>query len=162
MAVLEGAKVGASVVNCVGKLERRVYLKKCQCRSVCAGCGHGCAIQRDCGVKTWTVEAVATDRPFNNTCFIISAFDDRHLWSGLAKGYRWDDILPSLVLSVPIKDQQASDFMWNFISMDNVRVSYDGAKIASFALTGASASGCGNVELPSCHDRRRQERECPA
>ena len=65
------------------------------------------------------------------------AFGDQNPWSGLAKGHRWNDILPSLILSVPVEKRQASDFMREFTAMDSVRISHAGAEIAHLALTGA-------------------------
>lgn len=65
------------------------------------------------------------------------AFGDRDSWAGTAKGHRWNDILPSLVMSVPVADQQASNFMKEFTAMGSVRVSYEGSEIANVALPGA-------------------------
>ena len=105
-------------------------------------------------IEGWSV---AIDRTINDSCFIISGFEDDlflrfqfnatqknvqfiiasvrwdslktgqdydmevsfgdlDAWSGTAKGHRWNDILPSLVLSVPIADHQASNFMEEFTS----------------------------------------------
>ena len=127
-------------------------------------------------IQGWSV---AIDRTIDNSCFIISgfendlflrfqfnasqenvqfivaniqwdslqngedydmevAFGDLDAWSGMAKGHRWNDILPSLVMSVPIADQQASHFMKEFTEMDRVRVSHGGSEIANLALAGAS------------------------
>ena len=65
------------------------------------------------------------------------AFGDHEPWMGIAKGYRWNDILPSLVLSVPVANSQASEFMREFTAMDTVRVSYEGTEIANLALSGS-------------------------
>lgn len=65
------------------------------------------------------------------------AFGDLESWEGMAKGHRWNDILPSLVLSVPLADQQASHFMKEFTEMGSVRISHDGSEIANLALAGA-------------------------
>lgn len=65
------------------------------------------------------------------------AFGDLDPWEGTAKGHRWNEILPSLVLSVPIADQQASNFMQEFTAMGSVSVSHEGSEIARLALTGA-------------------------
>lgn len=127
-------------------------------------------------VQGWSV---AIDRTIDDSCFIISGFEDDlflrfqfnatqqsvqfivasvhwdsvktgedydmevafgglDAWSGSAKGHRWNDILPSLVLSVPIADQQASNFMQEFTAMGSVSVSYDGSEIANLALAGAA------------------------
>jgi hypothetical protein len=64
------------------------------------------------------------------------AFGDLEAWSGTAKGHRWNDILPSLVLSVPIEDQQASHFMKEFTEKESVRISHGGSEIANLALAG--------------------------
>ena len=64
------------------------------------------------------------------------AFGDLESWSGTALGHRWNDILPSLVLSVPIEDQQASHFMKEFTDMRTVRISHNGSEIAKLALRG--------------------------
>ncbi|MEM6385838.1 MAG: hypothetical protein AAF718_06340 [Pseudomonadota bacterium] len=129
-------------------------------------------------VQGWSV---AIDRTIDNSCFIISgfeddlflrfqfnaaqqnvqfivasvrwdslqtgedydlevAFGDLEAWSGTAKGHRWNEILPSLVLSVPITDQQASNFMDDFTATDSVRITHDGSEIAHLALSGASAA----------------------
>lgn len=65
------------------------------------------------------------------------AFGGLDAWSGTAKGHRWSDILPSLVLSVPMADEKASHFMKEMTEMEALSISYDGAEIANLALTGA-------------------------
>jgi len=65
------------------------------------------------------------------------AFGSLDAWSGTAKGHRWNEILPSLVLSVPIEDQQASNFMTEFTATETVSISHDGSEIAHLALVGA-------------------------
>ena len=65
------------------------------------------------------------------------AFGDLDAWSGTAKGHRWSNILPSLVLSVPMADEQASHFMKEMTEKEVVSISYEGAEIANLALTGA-------------------------
>ena len=126
-------------------------------------------------IQGWTV---VVDRTIENSCFIISGFDNEMLlrfqfnstqknvqfilasadwaslengqdydlevafgdqdpWSGLAKGHRWNDVLPSLILSVPVEGRAASDFMHEFTAMDTVRVTHAGAEIAHLALAGA-------------------------
>ena len=126
-------------------------------------------------IQGWSV---AIDRTIDDSCFIISGFEDDlflrfqfnstqqnvqfivaniqwdslktgedydlevafgglDAWAGTAKGHRWNDILPSLVLSVPIADQQASHFMKEFTEMGSVRISHGGSEIANLALAGA-------------------------
>lgn len=65
------------------------------------------------------------------------AFDDANPWSGTAKGHLWNGILPSLVLSVPVEDQQASHFMRDFTGTETVRIMHDGSEIANLLLSGA-------------------------
>ena len=65
------------------------------------------------------------------------AFGDQDPWTGLAKGHRWNDILPSLILSVPVEARQASSFVREFTAMETVRISHAGTEIAHLALTGA-------------------------
>lgn len=127
-------------------------------------------------IQGWSV---AIDRTIDDSCFIISGFEDdlflrfqfnatqqnvqfivasvrweslqsgeeydlevafgeREAWEGTAKGHRWNDILPSLILSVPIANQQASTFMQEFTAMDTVSVVHDGSEIANLALAGAA------------------------
>lgn len=71
---------------------------------------------------------------------VAVTFGDLDAWLGTAKGHRWNDILPSLILSVPVEDQQASHFMKEFTDMGSVRVSHDGSEIAHLALSGANAA----------------------
>ena len=126
-------------------------------------------------IQGWNV---AIDRTINDSCFIISgfnneqfvrfqfntaqqnvqlivanihwdavqngqnydievAFGDREAWSGIAKGHRWSDILPSLVLSVPMADQQAAHFIEDLTAKESISISYEGAEIANLALAGA-------------------------
>ncbi|NNE89940.1 MAG: hypothetical protein HKN27_17880 [Silicimonas sp.] len=126
-------------------------------------------------IQGWSV---AIDRTINDSCFIISgfnneqfvrfqfnasqqnvqlivanihwdavengknydievAFGDRDAWSGVAKGHRWSDILPSLVLSVPMENEQAAHFMEDMAAKEAVSISYEGAEIANLALAGA-------------------------
>lgn len=153
---------------------------KIACGAVFALCTAGASMAQD--TVTWKDDiqgwSVAIDRTINDSCFIISgfeddlflrfqfnaaqqnvqfivaniqwdslesgedydmevAFGDLDAWSGMAQGHRWNDILPSLVLSVPIADQQASHFMKEFTATDSVRISHDGTQIASLALAGA-------------------------
>ena len=127
-------------------------------------------------IQGWSV---AIDRTIDDSCFIISGFEDdlflrfqfnatqqnvqfivasvrweslesgedydlevvfgeQQAWAGTAKGHRWNDILPSLVLSVPIANQQASTFMREFTAMDTVSVMHDGSEIANLALAGTA------------------------
>ncbi len=67
---------------------------------------------------------------------VAVAFGDLDAWSGTAKGHRWNDILPSLVLSVPVEGQQASHFMSQFAEMSTVSVSFQGSEIANLDLKG--------------------------
>ena len=126
-------------------------------------------------VEGWSV---AIDRTIDDSCFIISGFDndmflrfqfnatqqnvqlivasiewdslktgedydlevafgDLDSWTGTAKGHRWSDILPSLVLSVPFADKQASHFMREFTATDTISITHDGSEIANLALAGA-------------------------
>jgi hypothetical protein len=64
------------------------------------------------------------------------AFGDREPWTGLAKGHRWQDVLPSLVLSVPVANHQAADFIDDFTAVNSVRISFDGTEIANLPLKG--------------------------
>jgi len=66
------------------------------------------------------------------------AFGDRDPWAGEAVGYRWSEILPSLVLSVPAEDDRAAHFLREFADTSGLRVSYDGREIANLSLNGAS------------------------
>lgn len=148
--------------------------------ALCATCVTGSAMAQD--TVTWKDDvqgwSVAIDRTINDSCFIISgfendlflrfqfnatqqnvqfivasvqwdsvksgedyalevAFGEMDAWTGTATGHRWNDILPSLVLSVPIADQQASHFMKEFTATESVRITYEGSEIAHLALTGA-------------------------
>lgn len=121
--------------------------------------------------------SVAVDRTIDNSCFIISGFEDdlflrfqfnaaqqniqfivasarwsslvngdnyalevafggQEPWSGQAKGHLWNGILPSLVLSVPVADQQASLFMQDFTAHSFVSIAYEGSEIARIDLEG--------------------------
>ncbi|MEO0943449.1 MAG: hypothetical protein AAFY06_01215 [Pseudomonadota bacterium] len=125
-------------------------------------------------IRGWSV---AIDRTIEDSCFIISGFEDQLFlrlqfnaqqqnvqfivanvawesletgqeyglevifgedspWSGMAQGHIWQGILPSLVLSVPFEDQQASKFMEEFSDRGSVRISYEGNEIANLALSG--------------------------
>jgi hypothetical protein len=147
-------------------------------------------------VEGWSV---AIDRTIDNSCFIISGFEndlflrfqfnatlqnlqfivasvrwdslengedydlevsfgDLDAWSGLARAHRWNDILPSLVLSVPVEDQQASNFMQEFTAMGSVRVSYDGSEIAHLALSGASEAVASMIECQATMSQANAKR----
>jgi hypothetical protein len=153
---------------------------KIMCGAVFALCSSGAAIAQDTvtwkdNIEGWTV---VIDRTIDNSCFIISGFEDelllrfqfnavqqnvqfivaninwdslesgqdydmevafgnRDSWAGTAKGHRWNDILPSLVMSVPVANQQASNFMKEFTAMGSVSISHEGSEIANLALSGA-------------------------
>lgn len=149
----------------------------------------GAAVAQD--TVTWQENIqgwnVAIDRTIENSCFIISGFEDNlflrfqfnatqknvqfivastdwksvqsgqfydvevafgglESWTGQAEGYRWKDILPSLVLSVPVEDKQASNFMKEFTNMGSVRVTHAGAELANLALSGASEAVASMLE----------------
>lgn len=144
-------------------------------------CVAGAAYAQD--TVTWNENVhgwqVAIDRTIDDSCFIISAFEDQLFlrfqfnaeeqnmqfivanvawqslvtgqeydlelvfgedspWSGIAQGHVWNGILPSLVLSVPFEDQQASKFIQEFGDQGSVRVSYDGNEIANLTLAGTN------------------------
>lgn len=63
-------------------------------------------------------------------------FGDFDTWFGMAKGHLWNDVLPSLVLSVPVEDRQASEFMKEFTAKNSVRISHNGDEIANLNLAG--------------------------
>lgn len=65
------------------------------------------------------------------------AFGDREPWRGMAKGHRWQDVLPSLVLSVPVANREAADFIKDFTGVGSVRISSEGSEIANLPLRGA-------------------------
>jgi len=67
-------------------------------------------------------------------------FGERDPWSGEAVGYRWSDVLPSLVLSVPAGDEKAAHFIREFAGTSGLRVAYDGREIANLSLKGANAA----------------------
>lgn len=54
-----------------------------------------------------------------------------------AKGHRWKDILPSLVLSYPFAEKDTSLFMKDFSTTDKIRLTYGGAEIANLDMKGA-------------------------
>ena len=85
------------------------------------------------------------------------AFGDLESWSGMAKGHRWNDILPSLVLSVPIADQQASHFMKEFTEMDSVRISHNGSEIANLALVGADEAVASMLDCQATMSKANKE-----
>jgi len=64
------------------------------------------------------------------------AFGNLDPWQGVAQGHRWNDILPSLVLSVPFSDSQAATFLEDFTENASLRVSQEGIQIAKLALSG--------------------------
>lgn len=80
---------------------------------------------------------------------IAVAFDETDTWSGMATGHRWHDILPSLVISVPYADSQASTFMKDFTTNTALRVSYNGDDIANLALDGAEQAVAAMMECQS-------------
>ncbi len=75
------------------------------------------------------------------------AFGGQEPWTGRGIGYLWRGVLPSLVLSVPLEGDQASDFIAEFRKMDDVRVAYNGRDIANLALEG---NGEAIAELMAC------------
>ena len=88
------------------------------------------------------------------------AFGGMDAWTGMAKGHRWSDILPSLVLSVPMEDQQASHFMQEFTGTGSVRISHAGAEIANLALHGASEAVASMLECQAAMaDSHRKKSE---
>ena len=62
------------------------------------------------------------------------AFGPADAWSGDGMGYLWNDILPSLVLSVPVEGERASAFLDEFARMDGVRVRHEGVEVANLAF----------------------------
>lgn len=162
---------------------------KSACCAVIAFFSANAAIAQDTVIWQDDIQgwSVAIDRTIDDSCFIISRFDndlflrfqfnatqqnvqfivasiqwdsletgqnydmdiafgDLESWSGTAKGHRWKDILPSLVLSVPFADQQASHFMSEFTAMESVSISYEGSEIATLALAGAEEAVASMME----------------
>ena len=158
-------------------------------------------------VVTWQDDiqgwSVAIDRTIENSCFIISGFDDDLFlrfqfnaeqgnvqfivasikwdslrtgdaydmqvsfgdldpWDGQAMGHRWNDILPSLVLSVPVADQQASHFMKEFTEMESVRISHDGSEIAHLALSGADEAVASMLNCQAAMSKAENSRDSGA
>lgn len=148
-------------------------------------------------VRGWSV---AVDRTIDNSCYIISgfeddvfvrfqfnatqenvqfivaninwesvksgenydvavAFGDLDAWAGTAKGHRWNDILPSLVLSVPIADQKASHFMRQFTAMDTVSVSYEGSEIANLDLDGVEEAVASMLSCQTAMTKANKSRD---
>lgn len=68
------------------------------------------------------------------------AFGDHGAWESMAQGHRWNDILPSLIMTFPVEDQQASNFMKEFTTEGSMSISYNGSEIATLALTGTRAA----------------------
>jgi len=170
--------------------------------AICAMCVTGSAMAQD--TVTWRDDvqgwSVAIDRTIDDSCFIISgfeddlflrfqfnatqknvqfivasvrwdsvqsgedydlevAFGDMDAWSGKATGHRWNDILPSLVLSVPIEDHQASHFMKEFTATESVRISYDGSEIAHLALSGADEAISSMLECQANMSKAKESRD---
>ena len=170
--------------------------------AVFALCSTGTAIAQDTvtwkdDIQGWTV---VIDRTIENSCFIISgfedelllrfqfnatqqnvqfivaninwksletgqdydmevAFGDRESWAGIAKGLHWNGILPSLVLSVPVANQQASDFMKEFTAMGSVRISHDGSELANLALAGADEAVASMLDCQAAMANSNQNRD---
>jgi hypothetical protein len=76
------------------------------------------------------------------------SFGDVEIWAKTAKGLRWQDILPSLVLSFPVAEQKTQQFMTDFTAKANVSVLYGGAEITNLALDGAEEAVASMLE---CH-----------
>ena len=87
------------------------------------------------------------------------AFGDARPWAGVAKGYRWNDILPSLVLSVPFAQAQASQFMEAFTAKTQVSVSYEGQEIANLKLEGQGDAIEAMMECQAAMAEARQPTE---
>lgn len=87
------------------------------------------------------------------------AFGDQDAWTGTAVGHRWNDILPSLVMSVPVEDHQASNFMHEFTAMGSVSVSYDGSEIANLALAGAAEAVASMMDCQTAMSNAREAKQ---
>jgi hypothetical protein len=87
-------------------------------------------------------DALETGREYD----LEVAFGSHASWDGAASGYRWHDVLPSLVFSVPVADNQAYHFMREFMGIGSVSVSFDGEEIATAALAGADRAVASMME----------------
>ncbi len=65
------------------------------------------------------------------------SFGEDNTWPTKARGYRWNDVLPSLILSFPVENQQAPTFMRDFTTSAYMRISFEGSDIADLPLIGA-------------------------
>ncbi len=182
-----------------------MFMWKVTSCAVCALLLAGTAVAED--TVTWKDNingwSVAIDRTIDDSCFIISGFEDdlflrfqfnatqqnvqfivasirwdslkngedydlevafgeQEAWAGTAKGYRWNDILPSLVLSVPIEDQQASHFLREFTAMGTVSVVHDGSEIANLALAGAAEAVASMMDCQAAMTQANEARTSSA
>lgn len=74
------------------------------------------------------------------------AFDDRALWEGVAKARIWKQLLPSLVLTIPLEDQSAAEFLAQFSTTESVVVVQGETEIANLALRGNAAAVSSMIE----------------
>ncbi|AZQ68831.1 hypothetical protein EF888_17865 [Silicimonas algicola] len=77
------------------------------------------------------------------------AFGAEEPWSGDGMGYLWNDILPSLVLSVPVEGERASAFLHEFAQMNGVKVRHDGVEVANLAFQNNSQAV---AEMLACQE----------
>lgn len=71
---------------------------------------------------------------------VAVSFGGREPWAGMAVGHKWLGTLPSLVLSVPLEDKQAFDFISDFSSTHSLAMSIEGSDAFEMAISGASAA----------------------
>lgn len=84
--------------------------------------------------ENWS--AVHTGQDYN----VAVSFEGREPWAGTAVGHRWLGTLPSLVLSVPLEDDQAFDFIAEFSGTRTFAMSVDGSEVVELAFSGTDAA----------------------
>ena len=74
------------------------------------------------------------------------AFNDMPARPERAMGHRWQNILPSLVLTFPISDAETGTFLKDLTLTNSFHVFYEGAEIADFGLSGVKGAVAAMME----------------
>ena len=87
------------------------------------------------------------------------SFDEPKSWPVEAIGHKWQNVLPSLVLSFPLGEHETRQFLNGVTSTRSLNISYQGSEIAALALPGVEGAVASMLDCQEQMARFNQEQE---
>ncbi len=112
---------------------------------ILAGLESGAYIRFQFNVTDNSVQLIVADTNWNDVdsgqdYSVAVSFGGREPWAGIAVGHKWLGTLPSLVLSVPLDDDQAFDFISDFSNTQTFAMSIEGSEVFELSFSGTDAA----------------------